>query len=225
VNACTTSRSISAPAEYIDSDHAAVIAYAKTVTAGVADATEKARRLYLAVRDGIRYAPYVDYTDRETFRASSVLAAEQGYCVGKASLYAALCRATGIPARIGLADVKNHLATPKLLEEVGTDVFAFHGYTGLFLGVAWLKATPTFNETLCQKLGVRPLAFDGRADALLQAFDGEGRQFMAYLVEHGSFFDVPAKYVMAEMARLYPRLCRPGGLRGRDMEEEAGRAA
>jgi transglutaminase-like putative cysteine protease len=72
------------PAEYIDSDHAAVIAHAKAVTAGVSEATEKARRLYLAVRDGIRYAPYVDYTDRESFRASSVLAAGQGYCVGKA---------------------------------------------------------------------------------------------------------------------------------------------
>ena len=214
-----------APAEYIDSDHPAVIARAAAVTAGAADPVEKARRLYRSVRDGIRYAPYVDYTDPETFRASSVLAAGHGYCVGKASLYAALCRASGIPARVGLADVKNHLATPKLLEEVGTDVFAFHGYAELFLDGAWLKATPTFNETLCQKLGVTPLAFDGRADALLQAFDGEGRQFMAYLVEHGSFFDVPAKYVMAEMARLYPKLCRPGGLRGRDMEEEAGRAA
>jgi transglutaminase-like putative cysteine protease len=214
-----------APAEYIDSDHPAVIARAAAVTAGAADPVEKARRLYLSVRDGIRYAPYVDYTDPETFRASSVLAAGHGYCVGKASLYAALCRASGIPARVGLADVKNHLATPKLLEEVGTDVFAFHGYAELFLDGAWLKATPTFNETLCQKLGVTPLAFDGRADALLQAFDGEGRQFMAYLVEHGSFFDVPAKYVMAEMARLYPKLCRPGGLRGRDMEKEAGRAA
>jgi transglutaminase-like putative cysteine protease len=170
------------PAEYIDSDHPTVTAHAEAVTAGVSGPTEKARRLYLAVRDGVRYAPYVDYTNAETYRASSVLVAGQSYCVGKASLYAALCRAAGIPARIGLADVKNHLATPKLLEEVGTDVFAFHGYTELFLDGAWVKATPTFNETLCQKLGVTPLAFDGRADALLQAFDGEGRRFMAYLV-------------------------------------------
>ena len=64
-----------APAEYIDSDHPAVIARAAAVTAGAADPVEKARRLYLSVRDGIRYAPYVDYTDPETFRASSVLAA------------------------------------------------------------------------------------------------------------------------------------------------------
>jgi transglutaminase-like putative cysteine protease len=213
------------PADYIDSDHPAVVARAAETAAGAHDPVEAARRLYLFVRDAIRYDPYVDYTDPETFRASSVLAAGRGYCVGKASLYAALCRAAGIPARLGLADVRNHLATPKLLEEVGTDVFAFHGYAELFLDGGWVKATPTFNDTLCHKLGVKPLDFDGRRDALLQAFDGEGRRFMTYEVEHGAFFDVPVKYVMAEMARLYPRMCRPGGLKGRDMEAEAGAAA
>ncbi|HEX8664229.1 MAG TPA: transglutaminase family protein [Beijerinckiaceae bacterium] len=216
------------PADYVDSDHPAVRARAQEIIASAAagaPAVEAARRLYLFVRDAIRYDPYVDYTDPETFRASSVLAAGRGYCVGKASLYAALSRAAGIPARLGLADVKNHLATDKLRETVGTDVFAFHGYAELFLDGAWVKATPTFNDTLCAKLGVAPLDFDGRRDALLQAFDGEGRRFMTYEVEHGAFFDVPAKYVMAEMARLYPRMCRPGGLKGRDMEAEAGAAA
>ena len=43
-------------------------------------------------------------------------------------------------------------------------------------------------------------------DALLQAYDGEGRTFMKYEVLHGAFHDVPAKFLMAEMARLYPRL-------------------
>lgn len=163
----------------------------------------------------------MDFTDRETFRASSVLAAGRGYCVGKAALYAALCRVVGLPARIGLSDVKNHLATPKLLETVGTDVFAFHGFTEVHLEGRWVKATPTFNDSLCAKLGVPVLRFDGRADALLQPFDGEGRNFMAYLIDHGTFFDVPAKYLIAEMARLYPALCRPGGFNGRDMEAEA----
>jgi transglutaminase-like putative cysteine protease len=215
------------PAEFIDSDHPAIHAEARKIAAEAAGAVDAALRLYLFVRDAIRYDPYVDYTDPETFRASSVLAAGRGYCVGKASLYCALARAAGIPARLGLADVKNHLATPKLLEEVGTDVFAFHGYTELFLDGAWVKATPTFNDTLCAKLGVVPLAFDGRADALLQAFDTGGRQFMTYVVEHGSFFDVPVKYLIAEMSRLYPKMCRPGGLKGRDMEAEAqaGQAA
>jgi hypothetical protein len=33
---------------------------------------------------------------------------------------------------------------------------------------------------------------------------------------------VPAALPMREMARLYPKLCRPGGLRG-SMEDAAGR--
>ena len=149
------------------------------------------------MRDEIRYDPYVDYTDKETYRASSVLAKGHAYCVGKASLYVALCRAIGIPARLGLADVKNHLATPRLIEAVGTDVFAYHGYVELMPAGEWIKATPTFNLSLCQKLGVPPLEFSGEGDALLQPFDAAGRAFMTYVVQHGTFFDVPAKFLIA----------------------------
>src|ERR1700753_2173004 len=133
------------PAEYVDSDHDAIREKAKKTTNGVSDSVEQARRLYQAVRDEIRYDPYIDYTDPETYRASSVLAAGHGYCVGKASVYVALCRAVGIPARLGLADVKNHLATPRLLEAVGTDLFAYHGYVEIMPRKSWFKATPTFN--------------------------------------------------------------------------------
>ncbi|PVE24059.1 transglutaminase [Microvirga sp. KLBC 81] len=213
------------PAEYVDSDYPAIRKRTEELTAGLASAAERAKVLYDAVRDGIRYDPYVDYTNRESFRASSVLAAGRGYCVSKAALYAALCRAGGIPARIGLSDVRNHLATPRLLAAVGTDVFSCHGYVEVHLGNRWLKATPTFNASLCAKLGVEPLDFDGSGDALFQPFDGEGRAFMDYVVNHGTFFDVPAKFLMGEMARLYPALCRPGGYRGQSMEEEAGASA
>ena len=139
------------PAEFIDSDHERVRAKARQAAGSVSDPVEQARVLYRAVRDEIRYDPYIDYTDPETYRASSVLAKGHGYCVGKASLYVALCRATGIPARLGLADVKNHLATPRLLETVGTDVFAYHGYVEIMPGREWVKATPTFNVSLCQR--------------------------------------------------------------------------
>jgi transglutaminase-like putative cysteine protease len=209
------------PAEFIDSDHPNVIAQAQGLTAGVAEPAAQARLLYAAVRDEIRYDPYRDYLDPGSYRASAVLAAGTGYCVGKAALYAALCRALGIPARIGLADVMNHLATPRLLEAVGTNIFAYHGYTEVFLGGRWLKVSPTFNASLCAKLGVAPLFFDGRHDALLQSFDGQGREFMAYIADHGAFFDVPVKFLIIEMTRLYPKLCIPGGLRGASMEQEA----
>jgi hypothetical protein len=109
-----------------------------------------------------------------------------------------------------------------LLEMVGTDVFGYHGYVEVMPKDEWVKATPTFNTTLCQKLGVPVLDFSGKDDALLQPFDATGRTFMTYIAQHGTFFDVPAKFLIAEMKRLYPRLTKPGGLRG-DMEEEARR--
>jgi transglutaminase-like putative cysteine protease len=210
------------PAEFIDSDHPSIRAKARAVVGSLTDPVAQARALYKAVRDEIRYDPYIDFTDKEIYRASSVLAAGHAYCVGKASLYIALCRAVGIPARLGLADVKNHLATPRLLEAVGTDIFAYHGYVEIMPGDEWIKATPTFNVTLCQKLGVSPLEFDGQNDALMQPFDASGREFMSYVAQHGTFFDVPAKFLMTEMARIYPKLCVPGGLRG-NMEQEGAR--
>jgi transglutaminase-like putative cysteine protease len=186
------------PAEFIDSDHERIRAKARQAAGPASDRVEQARALYRAVRDEIRYDPYIDYTDPETYRASSVLAKGHGYCVGKASLYVALCRAVGIPARLGLADVK------------------------IIPGREWVKATPTFNVSLCQRLGVPPLEFTGESDALLQPFDGQGREFMSYIAQHGTFFDVPVKFLIGEMVRLYPKLCQPGGLRG-DMEQEGAK--
>jgi hypothetical protein len=122
-----------------------------------------------------------------------------------------------------VADFVPHrsIEQPRLLEAVGTNIFAYHGYTEVFLGGRWLKVSPTFNASLCAKLGVAPLFFDGRHDALLQSFDGQGREFMAYIADHGAFFDVPVKFLIIEMTRLYPKLCIPGGLRGASMEQEA----
>jgi transglutaminase-like putative cysteine protease len=212
------------PASYVDSDHPEVRAFALARTGEARTAIDKARALYRAVRDEIRYDPYVDYTDPETYRASSVLRRGSGYCVGKAALYAASCRAVGIPARVGFADVRNHLATPRLLESIGTDLFAWHGYVELMPDGSWVKATPTFNATLCEKLGVVPLDFDGAEDAMLQPFDRDGREFMQYVTQRGTYHDVPVAFLVAEMARLDPSLCEPGGLRGRDMEREAAGA-
>ena len=208
------------PGEYIDSDHPAVRDFAGTAVAAGADDREKASLLYKAVRDGIRYNPYVNMRTPETFRASSVLAAGTGYCVGKAALYAAACRVHGLAARVGFADVRNHLTTEKLRASMGTDIFTWHGYTEVHVDGAWRKATPTFNATLCAKVGVHPLDFDGHSDALLHPFDGTGRIYMQYVRDHGAYFDVPAKFLMREMARDYANM-QGEDLSGRDMEREA----
>lgn len=48
-----------------------------------------------------------------------------GFCVHKLILYAAVLRAVGIPSRLYYGDVRNHLASPRLRELVGGDVFRF----------------------------------------------------------------------------------------------------
>ncbi|MDR3448609.1 MAG: transglutaminase-like domain-containing protein [Alphaproteobacteria bacterium] len=208
------------PGEYVDCDHADVIAYAKSIVAEDAADHEKARLLFLAVRDDVHYQPYLDLQDPSNYRASGVLARRQGQCIGKAALYAAVCRAHGLPARVGFADVQNHLATKKLREAMGSTTFYWHGYAEVYVESEWRKATPTFNTTLCAKFGVAPLDFDGRNDALLHAFDGAGRQFMHYVTDHGAFNDVPTKFLMREMERNYPGLVSLNAT-SRDMEQEA----
>ena len=207
------------PGVFIDSDAPLIITTAMAHRG--ANPQETAQNLYLLTRDQIRYDPYVDYTDPDTYRASAVLNHGQGYCVGKASLFAALCRAAGIPAALGLADVRNHLATPDLLARIGTDIFHYHGFVALYLEERWLKVSPTFNATLCAKLGVAPLPFDGVNDALLQPFNDQGQHFMAYLKDHGRWQDVPFVPLLAEMQKLYPRITIKGGVRGASMEREA----
>ena len=126
------------PGTYIDSDHPAVAAFARRAARG-ATGVERAVSLYYAVRDGIRYNPFLDFTVDSAYRASSCLEAGEGFCVGKAALLAACGRAEGIPARVGFADVKNHLSTPRLLEHIGSDLFIYHGYAELHLEEAWVK--------------------------------------------------------------------------------------
>jgi transglutaminase-like putative cysteine protease len=207
-----------APGDYVDSDHPSIRARADEIMRAHATPQARAAAAYLVARE-IRYG-YVDHADMEVYRASSVLAAGYGYCVGKAAVFAALCRACGVPARVAFADVTNHLSTERLSSGMGTNVFAWHGFTEIMLDGKWLKASPTFNASLCARYDVAPLAFDGTADALLQAFDSQGKTFMRYERMRESFHDVPAKFLRDEMDRLYPELRRTDALKGRTMEQD-----
>ena len=144
------------PGDLIDSDHPKIVAYARRV-AGEGSDREKALRLYYAVRDDLRYDPYNTPMKREAYRASTTLAAGHGYCVNKAGLMAAVCRAVGIPARVGYADVRNHMTTKRLSELMGSDIFFYHGYTEVWLDGRWVKATPAFNKELTERFGLKPL--------------------------------------------------------------------
>ena len=199
-----------APSGYVDSVAPPVRAFAERVVAGQSEPTARALALYSAVRDRIVYDPYHRPGSTEGFRASTVLADGRGFCIGKAALLAAVARAAGIPARVGYADVRNHLATGRLLDLLGTDLFIWHGYTQLYLDGTWVKATPAFDAKLCARFGVAPLAFDARSDSLLQPFNARGDQYMEYVQDRGLFADVPAARILDDFRALYPRFVASG---------------
>lgn len=194
------------PTRFIDSDHPLVMGFAELHRGDDADLRLQAINLYLAVRDEIRYNPYSFSADPQTLKASYALQAGESYCVPKALLLAACARHCGIPARIGLADVRNHLSTPRLLELLRTEVFAMHGYTELYLGGRWVKATPAFNLELCRLFKVEPLAFDGLSDSVFHPYNQQGERYMEYLADHGQFADLPEEFFFAHLAKIYPHL-------------------
>ena len=165
-----------------------------------------AKSLYYAVRDRIRYDPYTCSPDPGDYSASHTLKTGRGWCVTKAILYAACCRAVGIPARLGYADVRNHLSTANLRRLMGTDIFYWHGYTDVYLNRTWVKATPAFNIGLCEKFRLKPLDFDGLEDSIYHPFDLDGQKHMEYLNYRGEFADLPFDQMMNDFARFYPDL-------------------
>lgn len=202
------------PGRLVESDDPAIIAFARDVTAGAQDEAATAVRLFEAVRDQIVYDPYMDLSVPESYSASATLARRRGFCIAKAALLAACARAIGIPARIGFADVRNHLASPRIVKANGGDTFRWHAYTELLLGDAWVKATPTFDRALCQRCGIEPLAFDGRTNAMMHPYDRKGQKHMEYVQDRGVHAEVPLEAVMATLRAESPGLFEQSWLAG-----------
>jgi len=192
-----------APTWFVDSDDAGVGAFAERAIDGATDPTERAIRLFVAVRDGFRYDPY--NTDRrpEAFRASSVVRTSSNWCVPKAVLLTAAARHCGIPARLGFADVRNHLTSAKLSAQMQTDIFAWHGFSELLLGERWFQLSTAFNIELCRRFAVKVLDFDGTDDALMHPYDESGNRHMEYVLKRGSFDDLPLDRILADFEAIY----------------------
>ena len=209
-----TMQQLLAPGRFVDSNAPAIEALARRATAGLRDEIDRIVRLYRAVRDTIVYDPYVDFFDQQNYRASSVLAAGRGFCIGKSAVLAATARVIGVPARVGYADVRNHMTSRRLRERSKSDIFIWHSYTDLYIDGRWVKATPAFDQALCERVGLKPLEFDGRQDSLFHPFDREGRRHMEYLRDRGTFPDVPFETIQADFRLAYPSLAGERGLKG-----------
>ncbi|NQU65880.1 MAG: transglutaminase family protein [SAR324 cluster bacterium] len=187
----------------IDFEHEAVQTFTKENAGNSSNQTDQAIHLYYAVRDKIRYNPYKFELSVNGLKASTTIEVGEAWCVPKAVLLAACCRTLGIPARLGYADVRNHLSTARMREQMQTDVFHWHGYTSIFLADKWVKSTPAFNIELCERFRFKPLEFDGQNDSIYHPFDLEGNKHMDYILFRGEFDDVPLQEIQETFDKLY----------------------
>lgn len=169
---------------------------------------QQAIEIYYLVRDGFPYNPYTFVEGPKTFTAQFCVENAQGYCIPKAALMVALCRRLGIPAKIGFADVTNHLSSPKLTELLQTEVFSMHGYVSVYIAGKWVKATPTFNKELCAKMGTKALEFDGEQDSLFQEFTEQGQKHMEYLEDWGTFGTMPTPFILENFKKHYSHIMK-----------------
>ena len=187
----------------IDTENPSVLEYALKTAGSAKDDISKACALFAAVRDGIAYDPYSPFFHRSHYQAGNVLERKSGYCVSKACLLCALGRALGIPSRLGFADIRNHGASREMVDLMGTNIFTFHGFTEFFLEGRWVKATPAFDLSVCEKHRIPLVAFDGRKDALFPSHDLNGNVYVEYVQYHGSFADLPLEDLLRSFRNVY----------------------
>ncbi|MDD7910804.1 MULTISPECIES: transglutaminase-like domain-containing protein [Stappiaceae] len=140
--------------------------------------------LYYKIRDGIFYEVFGTDISKDGLKASGIINAGRGFCLHKAILYAACCRAASVPCRVVASKVQNHITTPSLEKLVGGKVF-LHWYNEVKVDGQWLKTAPVFNSLLCKLYKIEPLEFDGFSDAVHQPHT-KGRS-MEYLGEPTRF--------------------------------------
>ena len=200
--------------EYLNStyffnyEHPGVKLFVEKNTSRTQTPTENAIQLFYAVRDGWQYKAEKIFFHKKDWQTSSILKRESGHCMDKANVLIAAFRLIGLPARLHLVKVRNHIAAERVMEKFQTDELTPHAFAEVYLRQKWIAVTPTFNQALCEKLDVEPLDWDGASNALFQQFSRSGHQFMEYLADYGHFADLPFDFVFQNMYDHYP------GLRG-----------
>jgi|SRR5690554_615489 len=201
------------PADLVESDSPEIRDFARKITLGSESPVNKAVKLYNAVRDLIAYDPYQNFWDKSVFSGKVALERQRGFCIPKSALLVACARAENIPARLGFADVKNHLASKRMIEACGGDLFYWHSYCEFYLDGKWVKATPAFDRDLCKRTGLTPLEFDGRNDSIFHPFAGN-RRHMEYVNSRGVYAGVPFEEILSTWKQVSPGLLAKGYLSG-----------
>ncbi len=192
--------------EFFDFDQKIVQNFVKFYTNENDTDKEKAIKLFRAVRDGWYYYPYNIYADKKMLKTSAIMQRARGHCQDKACILVSCFRFVGLPARLHLAKVINHIALENIESKLKTQELTPHASVQVFLNDKWRDITPAFNKELCDKLNVHTLEFDGENDAMFQQFSKDGGQFMEYVEDYGVFEDYPYEFVRKNLKEHYPHM-------------------
>jgi transglutaminase-like putative cysteine protease len=193
------------PTYYLDCNHPVIQKTINQVTAGCQDEIEVMQKLFLFVRDQIPYNMYAVSGNPLYYRSSKVLEMGTGYCMQKAILFTSLGRAAGVPSRLVLAAIRNHLTPPEVVEILGGNIFFPHAYSQFFLAGRWINIAATYDKPLSERMGTAVLEFNGHDDTLLPETDLAGRRFIEYMENFGTFDDLPWQLITEKMPHYYPR--------------------
>jgi len=86
---------------------------------------------------------------------------------------------------------------------MGTNIFTYHGYAELLLDNRWVKATAVFDIDMCRENRIFPVEFDGRHDAIFPTHDLDGKPHIEYVVDHGTYDDLPIDDILNSFEKLY----------------------
>ena len=196
----------------IEAGHPEIEAKAEALTKGETDSAGIARRIFYFIRDEIRYAFSMRYTEN-SFRASTVLKARRGFCTMKTILFCALARNRGIPAGIHFYDIVDHRLSERFYELLRTNVFHHHGVAELFLNGRWVQLDATLDRHLSEKDGLSLVEFSSGGDCLLPPMTSDGRQHVEYIEDYGRVSDVSVGEIRSWFQEGYPHLYHKHGLR------------
>jgi transglutaminase-like putative cysteine protease len=120
--------------DYINHSHRAIRRVVQTVGAEAADTRDLACRLHVFVSEQIKFGFSQGFWEQS---AADVLARGIGYCNTKSTLFTALLRAAGVPARQVFVDIDARVLSGLL--DPGTP-YVDHSYVEAFINGAWVAS-------------------------------------------------------------------------------------
>lgn len=145
-----------ASTSYIDIGAPSIQRLATRLTSGVVDDRARALAIFRFVRDEIRFGFSAGFYDQ---KASTVLSNGIGFCNTKSTLFVALLRAAGIPARQVFVDIDAGILFGLL--DPGTP-FVDHSYTEVLLDGRWIATDAYIVDTPLFRAAKSRLRREGR---------------------------------------------------------------